>query len=105
MYTNLIYHSVSEALPNLAHRLLADGVLRDSRAGRVRELTHVGITLRSSLERELLVEGRRASLPASWKASGSGPSTVPRVRLEMKPARRRMVRMRSRIRKRSQTDL
>lgn len=75
MYQNLICGDASEALPLLFEKLLHEGDEHTSRAGLVKELTHVGITLTCPWRRELLVTGRRPSLAAqiaesAWVLAG-----------------------------------
>lgn len=63
MNFNWIYRDVSSALPSLL-RHLEDASEVGSRAGRVKELTHVGITLKEPWRREVLVPCRRANIAA-----------------------------------------
>jgi thymidylate synthase len=64
MLSNYIFRNASEALPVLMNDLLYRGDEVGSRAGRVKELMHVGITLTDAIDRELLVEGRKANIAA-----------------------------------------
>jgi len=71
---DMIYQDVNHALPNLASRLRAADEL-GSRAGRVREEMHNHIVIERPINREVLVQGRGASLPAQiaetmWVLSG-----------------------------------
>lgn len=75
MYHNEIYTDVNEALPLLLRKLEKDGHEVGSRAGRTRELTHIGITLDKPLNREILLEHRKPSIAAQiaetvWVLSG-----------------------------------
>lgn len=63
MYHNHTYEDASAALPSLLKKLLAADEV-GSRGGRVKEMTHVGITLTNPTKRELLVAGRRPNLAA-----------------------------------------
>lgn len=63
MYHNYIARNVDTLLPTLCRDLLAADEV-GSRAGRTRELMHVGITLENPWERELLTPGRKPSLAA-----------------------------------------
>lgn len=63
MYRNFIFGNASEALPHLLHAVM-HGEEVGSRAGRVKELTHVGITLERPWQREILVPGRNPNLAA-----------------------------------------
>ncbi len=64
MYRNQIYRDATEALPDLFRLLDEEGEEVGSRNGRVKELTHLGITLREPWRRELLLPGRKPNLPA-----------------------------------------
>lgn len=76
MYRNIVMPSITEALPTLAQTVL-HGDEVGSRAGRVLEVTHTGITLTEPLHREILVAGRKANIAAQiaetmWVLSGRG---------------------------------
>jgi thymidylate synthase len=62
VYHNFVYKTSSEALPSLLNNVLTDGQELGSRAGRVKELTHVGITLTEPWKREILVSGRNPNI-------------------------------------------
>lgn len=64
MYHNHVFTNASKALPRLLHDLLVGGEEVGSRAGRVRELTHIGITLTQPWQRELLVQHRKPNIAA-----------------------------------------
>lgn len=64
MYHNVLFPNASVALPDLLGKLLSHGEEVGSRAGRVTELTHVGITLTKPWQRELLVPLRKPNLAA-----------------------------------------
>lgn len=75
-----MYHvttqTVNTALPILAGRLLAADEV-GSRNGRAHELTHVALTLKNPLLREILLPSRKASIAAQiaetmWVLSGRG---------------------------------
>lgn len=74
MYHNFVFQNTTEALPHLLRRLLsADEV--GSRNGRMREMTHVGITLTKPWQREILNPKRKANIAAqiaetAWVLSG-----------------------------------
>ena len=74
MHINYVFKDVNEALPTLLGNLLmADEV--GSRAGRTKELTHVGITLTEPQHREILLDDRKPNLAAQiaetmWVVSG-----------------------------------
>lgn len=75
MNRNFIFRNSSEGLPRLLDELLRRGDEVGSRAGRVKEMTHVGITLLDPLERELLVPDRNPNIVAqiaetAWILSG-----------------------------------
>lgn len=64
MYSNYIYNNVNDALPVLLADLLAAPIV-ESRAGKTRESTHIGITLRNPTKRkELILPSRKANLAA-----------------------------------------
>jgi thymidylate synthase len=72
--SNYIFSNVNTALPVLMGDLLQAPVV-GSRAGRVHEMTHVGITLRHPQDRYIILPDRKASLPAQiaetvWVLSG-----------------------------------
>lgn len=76
MYHNVLFPNASVALPDLLGKLLSHGEEVGSRAGRVTELTHVGITLTKPWQRELLVPLRKPNLAAQiaetmWVLKGS----------------------------------
>lgn len=63
MYRNFVFTDVSQALPGLMRQLmLAEET--GSRAGRTKEMTHVGISLLSPWQREILVKHRKPSIAA-----------------------------------------
>jgi thymidylate synthase len=64
VYHNHVFKDITEGLPKLLAELEQHGEEVGSRAGRVRELTHVGITLTEPWRRELLVEARKPNLAA-----------------------------------------
>ena len=75
MNHNYIFGNVNDALPVLMRDLLALGDQFDSRAGKTAELTHVGITLRSPQQREIVIDHRKANIAAQivetmWILSG-----------------------------------
>lgn len=75
MYQNHEFNDASEALPPMLSELLHMSDEVGSRAGRTKELTHVGITLAHPWRRELLVEYRKPSLAAqiaetAWVLAG-----------------------------------
>lgn len=63
MIQNLIATNIDEAIPTLMKRVL-DGPERNSRNGRMRELTHVGITLTEPQDREIRSPHRKHNLAA-----------------------------------------
>ena len=74
MYNNYVFTDASHALPRLLS-LLQSGDEHTSRAGVVKELTHIGITLREPWKRELLVPHRKPNIAAQifetmWVLSG-----------------------------------
>lgn len=76
MYHNVVFPNASIALPDLLGKLLHHGEEVNSRAGKVTELTHVGITLTKPWQRELLVPSRKPNLAAQiaetmWVIAGS----------------------------------
>jgi thymidylate synthase len=64
MYQNFVVEDINAALPLLCRTLLRRGEENGSRNGTVKELTHVGITLTNPLQREILLEGRKANIAA-----------------------------------------
>lgn len=64
MYHNYISPTATTALPELLKDLLRGGEEVGSRGGRVKELTHVGITLTHPWRREILVDSRKPSIAA-----------------------------------------
>lgn len=69
------YRSVNEALPVLAHLLLTEGADVPSRVGATKELTFQHFTIEDPLQREIVVEGRKANIAAQiaetmWVLSG-----------------------------------
>lgn len=75
MEHNFVYDNVSQALPKLLDQVLRNGEEVGSRAGRTKELMHVGITLRKPWQRELCATNRKANLAAQiaetmWVLSG-----------------------------------
>lgn len=74
MIHNWQFSDINQALPQLARQLAtADEV--GSRNGRVKELMHVGITLKEPTRREVLLSSRKASIAAQiaetmWVLSG-----------------------------------
>ena len=64
MYHNYTYRDASEALPHLLEKLLSADEVGSRGGSRVREMTHVGITLTDPTKREILVPGRRVNLAA-----------------------------------------
>ena len=75
MYSNFTFDDVNEALPRLLQHL--DGAQEvGSRAGRTREMTHVGITLTKPWQREILLPARKPNLAAQiaetvWVLAGN----------------------------------
>src|SRR4051812_11719639 len=74
MNRNYHFHNITQALPRL-FRGLGTAPIVGSRAGKTRELTHVGITLTNPLAREVLVPGRRCNIAAqiaetAWMLAG-----------------------------------
>lgn len=73
---SLNYMNINDALPNLLHRVLSQGTVIESRAGKTLEITMQQILLIDpSRQKEITVAGRRASLPAQiaetmWILSG-----------------------------------
>lgn len=72
---NHVHQNVSEALPSLMYDLLNKGDEFDSRAGKTKELTFVGITLRCPWQREIVLPHRKANVAAQiaetmWVLSG-----------------------------------
>lgn len=75
MYRNYTFSTASEALPHLLEELLASDEVGSRGGSRVREMTHVGITLADPVKREILVPGRRVNLAAqiaetAWVLAG-----------------------------------
>lgn len=75
MNRNFIFNDVNEALPQLMGELLVHGDEFGSRAGRTKELMHVGITLNQPWRRELVLSDRKANVAAQivetmWVLSG-----------------------------------
>lgn len=69
------YRSVNEALPTLAHLLLTEGKDVPSRVGATKELAPVHFTITDPLQREIVVQGRKANIAAQiaetmWVLSG-----------------------------------
>lgn len=64
MNRNYSFRNSTEALPMLLHFIMNDGDEVGSRAGRTREFTHLGITLKQPYERELLIPSRKPNLAA-----------------------------------------
>lgn len=64
MNSNYTFPDVNAALPVLLRNLIESGDEVGSRAGRTKELMHVGITLRRPVNREILLPDRKASLAA-----------------------------------------
>lgn len=69
------YRSVNEALPALAHLLLTEGADVPSRVGATKELTFQHFSITDPLQREIVVEGRKANIAAQiaetmWVLSG-----------------------------------
>jgi thymidylate synthase len=76
VYHNYVFDNASQALPVLVRDVLDKGEEHGSRAGLTKELTHVGITLKSPWRREILVPHRNPSIAAQiaetvWVLSGS----------------------------------
>lgn len=74
MNHNFLFKNVNDALPVLMDTLLTGDEV-GSRAGRTKELTHVGITLRKPWQREIVLPERKASIAAQiaetmWVLSG-----------------------------------
>jgi thymidylate synthase len=74
MNRNYIFTDITSALPALLSELAGAPVV-GSRAGRTRELTHVGITLENPLQREVLVPERKCNIAAqiaetAWVLAG-----------------------------------
>lgn len=74
MKHNFTFRDINAALPALSRAVLA-GEEIGSRAGRTKELTHVGITLREPWRREIILPERKANLAAQiaetmWVLSG-----------------------------------
>lgn len=74
MNRNFVFRNATDALPRLL-AFLSQCPEIDSRGGKVREQTMIGITLEKPLERELLVEDRKPNLAAQifetmWVLSG-----------------------------------
>lgn len=74
MNSNYSFSNINTALPILMEHLLEAPEV-GSRAGRVHEMTHVGITLRQPQERYIILPDRKPSLPAQiaetvWVLSG-----------------------------------
>jgi thymidylate synthase len=72
--SNYSFSNINTALPILMEHLLEAPEV-GSRAGRVHEMTHVGITLRQPQERYIILPDRKPSLPAQiaetvWVLSG-----------------------------------
>lgn len=59
-----VYRSVNEALPVLAHLLLTEGTDVPSRVGATKELTFQHFTIADPLQREIVVQGRKANIAA-----------------------------------------
>lgn len=75
MNRNYIFDNINDALPVLMGDLLTDGERFGSRAGMTTELTHVGITLLSPQQREIVIPERKANIAAQivetmWVLSG-----------------------------------
>lgn len=71
---NFIFTDISDGLVSLATSVLQGGEV-GSRNGRVAELCHIGVTYDQPLRREVLVEGRKASIAAqiaeaAWVMAG-----------------------------------
>ena len=64
MNRNYVFRDVNQALPRLMDALLQYGSDVGSRAGKTKELTHVGITLLMPQDRYVLVPGRKVNLAA-----------------------------------------
>jgi len=72
---NYVYTNVNGALCDLMFQLLREGDEFDSRAGKTKELTFVGITLEKPWQREIVVPYRKANIAAQiaetmWVLSG-----------------------------------
>lgn len=63
MHINYVFHDVNEALPVLLSNLSGCDEV-GSRAGRTKEMTHVGITLTDPLNREILLDHRKPNIAA-----------------------------------------
>lgn len=75
MNHNYQFANVNDALPVLMGDLIGKGDQFDSRAGKTFELTHVGITLTSPQQREIVIPERKANIAAQivetmWIMSG-----------------------------------
>lgn len=75
MNRNYVYDNVNNALPDLMFKLLREGDEFDSRAGKTKELTFVGITLEQPWQREIVLPFRKANIAAQiietmWVLSG-----------------------------------
>lgn len=75
MYQNYTFDSINQAIPSLFEELLTMGRSVQSRNGDTLELPFTGITLYDSMEREILVPGRKHNLAAQiaetmWVLSG-----------------------------------
>jgi thymidylate synthase len=75
MLYNYIGTNPDELLPQLLDDILTEGDEIGSRAGRVKELMHVGITMDKPWQREILTPGRKPSIAAQiaetvWILSG-----------------------------------
>lgn len=64
MNRNYRFSDVNQALPDLLRSLDHAGEEVGSRAGRTKELTHVGITLTHPWRREILLQNRKANIAA-----------------------------------------
>lgn len=72
---NYVYNNINTALPALMKDLLENGEEFDSRAGKTKELTFVGITLENPWKREIVLPDRKANVAAQivetmWVLSG-----------------------------------
>ena len=72
---NYIFNNVNDALPALMRDLIVKGDEFGSRAGKTLELMHVGITLVSPQQREIVIPERKANIAAQivetmWILSG-----------------------------------
>ena len=75
MLHNYVFADINEALPKLAEEILTYGSEDESRAGKTKELIHVGVTLTDPLRRETVLLNRKGSLAAQiaetmWVLSG-----------------------------------